>query len=43
MYKVRFRILGIEQVAYKFFKTLGEAKQFSESVDLIEIKKVDHE
>jgi hypothetical protein len=43
MYKVRYKIPGIEQVAYKFFKTFDEAKHFSESVDLIEIKEVDYE
>jgi hypothetical protein len=43
MYMVRYNYPNVPQVAYKIFKTLEEAKQYAETVDLIEIKSVDHE
>jgi hypothetical protein len=47
MYMVRYNYhannLVKPQVAYKIFKTLEKAIEFSKSVDLIEIKEVDHE
>lgn len=43
MYMVRFNYPHIPQVAYKIFKTLEEANEYAKTVDLIEIKEVDHE
>lgn len=37
MYTVRFNYPGVPYVAYKVFKTLEEATEFSKTVDLIEI------
>lgn len=47
MYMVRYNYsaknLTSPMVAYKVFKTLEKAIEFSKTVDLIEIKQVDHE
>ena len=43
MYMVRYNYPNVNQVAYKVFKTLEEATSFSKTIDLIEIKEVDHE
>jgi len=47
MYMVRYNYpaknLSQPMVAYKVFKTLEKAIEFSKTVDLIEIKEVSHE
>ena len=43
MYMVRFKYPEIPEVAYKIFKTLEEATEYSKTVDLIEIKEVAYE
>jgi hypothetical protein len=40
---VRFKYPGVKEVAYKIFKTLDEAIEYSKTVDLIEIKEADYE
>ena len=47
MYMVRYNYhaknLSKPSVAYKIFKTLDKAIEFSKTIDLIEIKEVPHE
>jgi hypothetical protein len=43
MYMVRFKHPNISQVAYKVFKTIEDANKYAQTVDLIEIKEIDHE
>ncbi len=43
MYMVRFKYPEIPEIAYKIFKTLEEATEYSKTVDLIEIKEVAYE
>jgi hypothetical protein len=40
---VRFKYPEIPEIAYKIFKTLEEATEYSKTVDLIEIKEVAYE
>jgi len=43
MYMVRFKYPEVTTVAYKIFKSLEEATEYSKTVDLVEIKEVAYE